>query len=236
MRYLGSKRRIKKHILPIILADRQPNQLYWEPFVGGANTFQDVANPRLGSDLNPYLIALLAAVRDGWIPPTVLTEEEYKQIKANPDKYPKELVGFAGHCTFGAKWFTSFARRRNSERVDARELMGSLIKKSELLNGSSLVAGHYSQIGQTIPNNSIIYCDPPYRGEAYGYYGSKFDSDSFWQWAAEMSKHHQIFVSEFTAPNQWCVLWEGVVDNRINRRNNYKPTDLATEKLFKLAT
>jgi hypothetical protein len=34
---MGSKNRIAKHILPIMIAERKPNQLWVEPFVGGAN-------------------------------------------------------------------------------------------------------------------------------------------------------------------------------------------------------
>jgi len=37
MKYTGSKRRVAKEILPIILKDRQLNQWYVEPFVGGGN-------------------------------------------------------------------------------------------------------------------------------------------------------------------------------------------------------
>lgn len=34
---MGSKRRIAKDILPIILENRKENQFYVEPFVGGCN-------------------------------------------------------------------------------------------------------------------------------------------------------------------------------------------------------
>lgn len=236
MKYLGSKRRIKKHILPIILADRQPNQLYWEPFVGGANTFQDVANPRLGSDLNPYLIALLVAVRDGWIPPTELTEEEYKQIKANPDKYPMEFVGFAGFNTFASLWMKSLARSHNLKHSNpSKEYYNGFLKLCPLLEGCELISGDYVEIGQTIPNNSIIYCDPPYSDIRYMYYGPKFDSDRFWQWAAEMSKHHQVFVSEHNAPQGWRCIWEQEIPLSVNKLKT-SADKKRTEKLFKLET
>ena len=42
MKYMGSKNRIAKHILPIILKDRIENQYYVEPFVGGANMIDKV--------------------------------------------------------------------------------------------------------------------------------------------------------------------------------------------------
>jgi DNA adenine methylase len=44
--------------------------------------------------------------------------------------------------------------------------------------------------------NSVIYCDPPYKGTA-GYL-SDFDHDKFWDWAR--SQPYPVFVSEYTAP------------------------------------
>ena len=47
MKYMGSKQRIAKHILPIILASRETNQTYVEPFCGGCNSIDKVQNPAL---------------------------------------------------------------------------------------------------------------------------------------------------------------------------------------------
>ena len=41
MKYMGSKARIAKHILPMILKNRKEGQCYVEPFVGAANIRQD---------------------------------------------------------------------------------------------------------------------------------------------------------------------------------------------------
>ncbi len=65
MKYMGSKARIAKEILPIILKNRKPNQWYIEPFVGGANTIDKVEGNRLGSDINHYLIALYLELKKG---------------------------------------------------------------------------------------------------------------------------------------------------------------------------
>ncbi|MCW0484672.1 DNA adenine methylase [Gaoshiqia sediminis] len=65
MKYMGSKNRIAKYILPIILENRTENQLYIEPFVGGANMIDKVTGERLGTDNNEYLIALLRALQTG---------------------------------------------------------------------------------------------------------------------------------------------------------------------------
>lgn len=65
MKYLGSKARIAKHILPIILKDRQPDQWYIEPFAGGCNTMHLVAGKRIGNDSHDYLIAMWQALQWG---------------------------------------------------------------------------------------------------------------------------------------------------------------------------
>ena len=58
MKYMGSKRRIAKEILPIILKNRKQGQYYVEPFVGGCNIIDKVDGNRIGNDINKYLIAL----------------------------------------------------------------------------------------------------------------------------------------------------------------------------------
>ena len=46
MKYMGSKARHAKELLPIILANRTEGQWYVEPFVGGANMIAKVEGLR----------------------------------------------------------------------------------------------------------------------------------------------------------------------------------------------
>jgi DNA adenine methylase len=48
MKYMESKNRIAKYILPIMLAERDPEQWWVEPFVGGANMIDKVQGKRMG--------------------------------------------------------------------------------------------------------------------------------------------------------------------------------------------
>ena len=57
MKYMGSKARFAKDLLPIILKDRKEQQYYVEPFVGGCNIIDKVNGKRIASDSNKYLIA-----------------------------------------------------------------------------------------------------------------------------------------------------------------------------------
>lgn len=47
MKYVGSKGRHARSILPLVLKNRKPGQAYVEPFVGGANTLDKVDGVRV---------------------------------------------------------------------------------------------------------------------------------------------------------------------------------------------
>jgi len=114
---MGSKNRIAKYILPIILQNRKPGQYYIEPFVGGANLIDKVENPRIGCDINFYLISLLKALQNGWIPPQQIPEQEYYYIKNNYQQFPPELVGYvAFQLSYGAIWFSSYRKDKAKKR------------------------------------------------------------------------------------------------------------------------
>jgi DNA adenine methylase len=72
---MGSKNRIASQLLPIMIAERKPGQWWVEPFVGGANMIDKVTGHRLGNDSNEFLVKLLIAVRDGYIPPTDISKD-----------------------------------------------------------------------------------------------------------------------------------------------------------------
>ena len=82
---MGSKRRIAKYILPIMLEHRNPDQWWVEPFVGGGNMIDKVDGLRLGSDANKWAIQALLSIRDhaDELPKNnrEFTEEDYNKLK-----------------------------------------------------------------------------------------------------------------------------------------------------------
>ena len=67
MKYMGSKSRIAKEIIPILqnYIDKCNIDTYLEPFVGGANIIDKIqCKNKIGTDLNQYLIALLNRVKE----------------------------------------------------------------------------------------------------------------------------------------------------------------------------
>jgi DNA adenine methylase len=88
MKYMGSKNRIAKEILPIMLKER--GQRTWvEPFVGGANMIDKVQGKRIGADLNEYVIALLNEMSKPTFVAPVISEEKYNELKSNKGVYEK---------------------------------------------------------------------------------------------------------------------------------------------------
>lgn len=231
MKYMGSKARHAKHILPIILENRKTDQWYVEPFVGGANTYHLVDNPKLGNDTNHYLIMLLQAVGKGWHPPLDVSEEQYKNAQSlSTTNYPDYLIGFIGiGCSFSGKWFGGYARGNNGwgyPRNYASESSKNIVKQANGIKDSILKVGDYYELD--IPEKSIIYCDPPYMGTTK--YSDYFDSNRFWEWCDNLiKKGHQVFVSEYQAPDGWTCVWQKEVNSSLTKNTGAKK---AIEKLF----
>ncbi len=230
MKYMGSKARHAKEMLPIILADRKPGQWYVEPFVGGANMIDKVDGLRIGNDAHPHLIALLDAVSKGWKPPENVSEDEYKI--ANKDRTIDPETGFIGFgCSYSGKWFGGYARGDDAQGVPrnyAAESSRNLLKQAFGLSGVLFKCGSYLDL--FIPPASIIYCDPPYAGTTK-YATGGFDHDMFWNWCdAKTLDGHTVFVSEYSAPDGWMCVWEKTVNNTLTKDTGSKQ---GIERLFK---
>lgn len=236
MKYMGSKNRHAKHILPFIYdAIKEINaSAYVEPFVGGANMIDkvEVDIPKIANDYHYYLVELFRALQNGWIPPDEISEEEYNLIKANKEELDPELVGFVGFCcSYSGKWWGGYARG-NDEKGNPRnyclESKKNLLNQLKGINGTIFNNGSY--IDLDIPDNSVIYCDPPYANTTK--YKGGFNHDDFWEWAEIMVElGHKVFVSEYTAPPNWECIWQREISSSLTKDTGGK---VATEKLFTL--
>lgn len=235
MKYMGSKARHAKHILPIILKDRKPDQWYVEPFVGGANVIDKVDGKRIGADSNEYLISMWQAVSNGWLPNKLITEDDYQSLRTSKDASNPE-TGFAAFAlSFGGKFFGGYRRDKAGQKGcmenmenQNRMAINSLKKQQEGLRGVMFMRCSYLDL--EIPPNSLIYCDPPY--ESTTGYKDKFDHDQFWQWCrGKKAEGHTIFVSEYNAPDDFTCVWEKEVNSSLTKNTGAKK---ATEKLFTL--
>jgi DNA adenine methylase len=233
MKYMGSKARHAKDILPIILEGRSAGQVYVEPFVGGANTIDKVPGTRIASDFNQYVAALWDATANGWLPPKFVSEDDYEAAKTSEDMAYKGYVGFA--LSFGGKFFGGYRRDVagtkgcvENMKTQSRRAYESFEKQAKNMIGVSVHHADYKKL--PIPPKSIIYCDPPYAGTTKYATGS-FNHKDLWDWCIEMdSMHHKVFVSEYSAPDGWECVWEKSVNNTLVKDSGSKQ---GVERLFR---
>jgi DNA adenine methylase len=233
MHYPGSKQRLAKHILPIILQNRTPSQTYVEPFVGGCGTMQFVDGKRIGTDANRYLIAMLLALRCGWIPPQTLSREEYHAIKDSPDNYHPRIVGFAMICcSFGTKWRGGYAHSPKEKTNYAARASKQCVELGQKIKDVHFRTSNYLEL--LIPKNSLIYCDPPYSTQVSNpYQNKKFNHVQFWEWCREKAKEgHTVYVSERTAPDFARIVFENIVTGQMCKNKKQG----MIERLFKVRT
>ena len=230
MRYMGSKAKYAKHIMPILMDCHDPSMPYVEPFAGGGNMISSCPAPiRWGNDTAKYAVALLSALGNGWVPPSEMDEETYQQIKAKPDLFHPALVGFAMYsCSYAGKAWGGYARGNDAKgnpRNFAAEQARHLLKQAVGLRGVIWSTKSYSDLD--IPEGSTIYCDPPYRGTT-GYRGA-FDHDFFWSWCKNKAKTCRVFVSEYEGDGD--VVWQKTVTNSLTKDTGAKT---GTERLFRV--
>lgn len=229
---MGSKARIAKHILPIILKGRKEDQWYVEPFVGGANMIDKVDGNRIGGEFNRYIAEMWSELVKGAKPLTI-TKGDYQNIKTNPDSYPDWLVGWVGvACSYSGKWFGGFAGKTvtlGGDRDYQAEAHANLKKQLPNLYGVEFVHSSYDELN--IPPQSIIYCDPPYANTTK--YKDDFDHVSFWQWCRDKAKDgNRVFISEYNAPDDFVCVWQQEVKSSLSANGKSGGSKNSIEKLF----
>lgn len=230
MKYMGSKARHAKELLPIILKDHKAEMWYVEPFVGGANMIDKVPNEfkRFGADVHEYLIALWQAVSMGWKPPQNVTEEFYNEVKNNKENYPKELVGYIGFpLSYSGKWFGGWCRDRLGKQDYVAEAYRNAERQFPKLLGVRFINKSYDEL--VLPNKCTIYCDPPYKDTTK--YKTSFDHSKFYDWCRQKhNEGHKIFVSEYQMPDDFICLWSKEVKSSLTKEGGKR----GVEKLFTL--
>ena len=208
MKYMGSKNRLAKELVPIIQSYITPSTKgYLEPFVGGGNLIDKVeCENKYGSDNHKYLIAFLDALSKGYEPPRNISEEEYKYIKTHQEEYSDEFLGYVGfQLSYGAKWFDTFRRDKIGKRKYDEEAYRNVMKQAPLLKGIKFKHCDFQDINNI--SGFVIYCDPPYRDTA-NYSTGDFLYDEFYEWCRKMSKNNIVLVSEYNMPSDFKCIWE----------------------------
>lgn len=229
---MGGKTRIAKEILPLILADRKEGQYFVEPFCGGCNVTDKVLGNRIANDYNEYLIAMFVGLMSGEKYPEQIDRELYNDVRgcfrAGSDKYDPGFIGWVGFiASYRGKFFGGYsgAYMRSNGRYEDRiaESVRSVMQQAPKLRGVEFRSGDYRNL--QIPDESIVYCDPPYMNTTG--YSDGINHDEFWRWCRErVYDGHKVYVSEYQAPDDFIKIWEKPVQNCLSTNKK------ATEKLF----
>lgn len=224
MKYVGSKARFSKELVPIIqrYIDDNNIKVYIEPFVGGANIIDKIrCETRIGNDYDTLVIDLLKGYTTDLELPKLPSKEHYYDVRDNPNKYDKvyrsAILLFASYnARVHGGCYGAFAKTKEGNiRNYFQEAKRNFEKQLPNLKNIVFLNKDYREL--EIPDNSLIYCDPPYQN-GIGY-KSDFDHNIFWDWVREKSKNNIVLVSEYEAPNDFKVLWEQPIKTHMNNRN-----------------
>ena len=244
MKYMGSKNRIAKHLIPIMIAEADSKGIttFIDCMVGGANLIDKVPTrfKRVGYDINEHVIMALIDIRDNVDKlPTEVSEECYKSLRGTPPASITSWIRFV--CSFGGKFENGYARDRqgNPPRNFASEGVRNSKKQSPNIQGIQFICDSYKNLTF---ENSLVYCDIPYKSTT-SYKTSPFDYEHFYQWCIEQYVNgNVVFISEYEMPEQIeqggkvykfeCV-WQGEVKTNF-ASGRKQATHNAVEKLFKV--
>lgn len=247
MKYMGSKSRIAKHIVPIIqkYIDDYRVEKYVEPFVGGANVIDKIqCGEKYGYDKNKYLIALLKRVQNGENLYSEVPRELYNKARTafnncDTSEFEDWEIGNIGFlASYNGRWFdggyakTVYEKTKNGLRLRNyyEESKNNLLNQSEDLKNIKFYSCDYKDsINLPYDNGMVIYCDPPYQGTKQYANALSFDYEEFWQTIREWSKYNIVLVSEQNAPDDFECIWEQEVSRSIKASDKSK----SVEKIFK---
>lgn len=138
MYYFGGKFKISKD-LANVLNPITKGKPFVDLFCGACNVVEKIttASSRMANDNNPYLIALLEAIQDGYEPPTCVTREQYNYVMSHLDENPA-LSGFVGiGCSHSGGWHSGYAQN-SIGRNYAMNACNTLLKQKPKLGGGNI--------------------------------------------------------------------------------------------------
>jgi site-specific DNA-adenine methylase len=113
-------------------------------------------------------------------------------------------------------------RLERLERLEQLERLERL-QQLEQLERLELTSGSYDQV--KIKPNSLVYCDPPYKGTAE--YTNTFNHDKFYDWLRAQTQ--PVFISEYTMPTDFDIAFSVTKGSTLSGKGH---TASKAEKLF----
>lgn len=251
MKYMGSKARIAKHILPIMLAECEKHGItkWVEPFVGGANMIDKVPEnlERIGYDNNRYLIDMYVHAQSFGIDyPVDISKEVYDKIRnaynTNTNDIDSQVVddsyiGWVGFmASANGRFFDGGYSGKSQTKIGTvRDYVSESVRgfEKQLPNIQTVKFINNSFENLTF-ENCLIYCDPPYKGTKTYNTSRNFNYENFYEWCRKQAKNNIVFVSEYDAPDDFECVWEQEVKSSLSANGKIGGSKVSVEKLFKV--
>ena len=248
MKYLGGKYILGKRLAPLVKGYLEPHHTYVEPMVGGGGMLShmlNIDNPIIANDIDMEVIAFWQSLQNGRSDfPQHLTREKYYDIKNHStDSALRAYVGYG--CSFGGKKWGGYAQNKRGtnyamlEKTSANRMMESFRNFAmEAYNGSiqmgelfrkrkelTFTSGSY--LDMVLPENCVIYCDPPYKNTT-GMNTYKFDHNIFYDWVLKRASQGDIIlISEYD-----CPIGQKIFEYKKTQKIDVKGTITRYERLY----
>ena len=157
-----------------------------------------------------------------------LTDDNFAHpiIQSNP------LYQKIRHTSRNTPSLESLQRLERLQSLESLERLQSLqsLESLERLQSLRVTSLSYDEID--IPDDAIVYCDPPYHACKKNLYESKakaFDHCAFYDWCVSVSKTNPIFISEYSIEDD---RFEVVAEKQKITSMSQVKSSIVTERLY----
>ena len=166
MKYMGSKNRIAKEIIPIMLNYRKKDQWFIDLFCGGCHIIQNIDGNRIANDKNKYLIAMWKGLQEDRERPKIISKELYSKARTEYNngtniEFDDFMIGWIGWMgSYNGRFFDGGYSGHNvgsTNRNYIDEQIRNTESQIESLKGVRFYSNDYSKFDykEPLPNKFI---------------------------------------------------------------------------------
>lgn len=250
MMYLGGKGKIGRRLAEVMLADVGVKRFahVLELCAGGGNmTYRlaDRAAHVTAVEAHKGLVEMHRSVQEGWVPPAVVTREEYATA-TDPTDPLHAFIQFG--CSYGGAWRAGYlencppiTRTMNTQkgpqtlRLAARSWAAQASRVLVRARRANVTWVCGDALVCDIPSGvDVVYIDPPYEGTKGYRCVAPAEAGAWWRRAAQLTALGlSTYMSEANGPPDG-VQARLVLDHALGQRRMHAGTSGWTEKLWRV--
>lgn len=232
MKYMGSKNRIAKHIVPILEKYYYENncEIFIDACCGGCNLIDKIDKkiPRYANDINKYLICMWRGLQNGVEYPTQISKELYSDVRdcynGKNNSYTDDFIGWVGFmASYNGRFFDGGYSGHNVKIKEGKfrdyitENINNINKQIKDLKDVNFSNKSLFDIKPKV--KSLIYFDIPYKGTKQYDSSKNFNYNEFYNMCEILKNQgHIIVVSEYTMPANFSIIWSMNIKTHMNQK------------------